>query len=127
MKKQKESEWPLEIKSGSAVVKLYQTIKAGGYSSCCAIYYKGHERKTRFFQDLATAKTTAKAIADEIAQGEHISLELTSTQRLAIQRALEILAPLDIPIDVAAGRYAEAHRYLRDTGGSDFSSRLTSC
>jgi hypothetical protein len=69
MSKQKDSEWPLEIKSGSVVVKIYRTQKANGYVSYSAVYYKGRERKVRFFQDLAVAKTTAKTLADEITQG----------------------------------------------------------
>src|SRR6185312_2549554 len=112
MSKQKDSEWPLEIKSGSVVVKIYRTQKANGYVSYSAVYYKRHERKVRFFQDLAVAKATAKDLADEITQGQHVSLELTANQRLEIQRALEILAPLNIPLDVAAGRYAQAHTAL---------------
>src|SRR6185437_8699943 len=115
MSKQKNSEWPLEIKSGSAVVKIDRTEKANCYVSYSAVYYKGRERKVRFFQDLAVAKSTAKTIADEITQGQHVSLELTANQRLEIQRALEILAPLNIPLDLAASRYAQAHGALAET------------
>jgi hypothetical protein len=42
-------------------------------------------------------------------------LELTANQRLEIQRALEILSPLNIPLDVAANRYAQAHTSLAET------------
>lgn len=116
MKKQAKSEWPIGIKSGSAVVKIYRTQKAGGYESYCTIFYKGHERKTRFFKDLESAKSTAKAIAKEIAQGQQISLELTAPERLAVQRALQLLSPGTLPIDMVVGHYVEAHRQLRDSG-----------
>jgi hypothetical protein len=73
-----KSEWPLEIKSGSAVVKIYQTEKANGYVSYAVVYYVGHEQKTRFFQDLSETKSERKSLADAITQREHISLELTA-------------------------------------------------
>lgn len=111
-----ENEWPLEIKSGSAVVKIYRTEKASGYVSYTAVYYKGRERMVRFFQELAEAKTEARKIANEITQGEHIRLDLTANDKLAIERAREILAPLNIAIDVACGEYAESLRALGGTG-----------
>jgi len=60
--------WPLEVKSGSAVVKTYRAPKASGCVSCAAVYYKGSERKARFFQKLTDAKSAAKKIADAITQ-----------------------------------------------------------
>jgi hypothetical protein len=78
-------------------------------------FTRGGERKTRFFQDLATAKAAAKKIADEINQGEHISLELTAAQRIEAQRAFEISVTLKVPLDVIVSRYAEAHRQLIGT------------
>ena len=117
MKKTTEKEsWPVEVKSGSAVVKIYRTQKSSGYVSYSAVYYKGRERKVRFFQELAEAKAEAKRIADDITEGEHISLELTAGQRLAVKRALEIATQLGIPVDVAVSKYAEAYRHLHETG-----------
>ena len=62
--------WPLEVKSGSAVVKIYRTQKVSGYVSYSAVYYKGRERKVRFFQELAEVKIEAKKIADDITHPE---------------------------------------------------------
>lgn len=107
---------PLEVKSGSAVVKIYRTEKASGYVSYSVVYYKGMERKVRFIQDLAVAKTTAKSIADEIAQGDHFRLELTSNDKLAVQRAWDILSAFDIPIDKACWEYIEALKAVGSTG-----------
>jgi hypothetical protein len=67
---------------------------------------------------LSEAKSEAKKIADEISQGEHISLDLTASQRLAVGRALEILSPLNIPIDIVASHYVEAHRQIGAIGGN---------
>jgi hypothetical protein len=62
MSRSSKSGWPLEIKSGSAVVKIYRTQKASGYT----VFYKGHERKVGLLQDLDLAKSEAKRIADSI-------------------------------------------------------------
>src|SRR5215471_15920795 len=115
--RRRKPEWPLEIKSGSAVVRIYRTQKSNGYTSYSIVFYKGHERKVRFFQDLDIARAEAKQIADSITQGQHISLELSAIEKLAVHRALEILAPLGIPIDAAAARFADAQRALNGTDG----------
>ncbi|HXT13739.1 MAG TPA: hypothetical protein VN873_19475 [Candidatus Angelobacter sp.] len=69
---------------------------------------QGPRVQSAFLSRLGRGKATSKTPADEITQGQHISLELTANQGLEIQRTFEILAPLNIPLDVAANRYAQA-------------------
>jgi hypothetical protein len=50
-----QNQWPVVIKSGSAVVKIYRTEKANGYVSYTAVYYKGRERGVQHGRDRGNA------------------------------------------------------------------------
>jgi integrase len=112
----KGQDFPQVVKSGSAEVRIYRTTKADGYTSYAASFYLEGKRKVRFFQDLDSAKREARKTAEAINNGQPLGVGLDASTRLAYIRAEELLAPLDIAVDVAVSRYVEARRILADVG-----------
>lgn len=66
------------------------------------------KRKRVWRTDLSEAQITAEEACNNIANGEHLSLTLTNSDRLAYLRAQEALSPIAVKLDVAAQEYASA-------------------
>jgi len=70
------------------------------------------KRKRVWRSDLADAQIAAEDACDNIANGEHLSLTLTNTDRLSYLRAQEALSQIAVKLDVAAQEYANAMTLL---------------
>jgi integrase len=66
------------------------------------------------FSDFAAAKREAETVARNLSSIDAAVLKLTSTDRAAYLRALELLKPFGLPIEVAAAHFADAKRILGD-------------
>lgn len=110
----KTPKFPILIKRGSAVVKIYRS-ETRGHIEYVVAYYEGQQRKREKFADLAQAKREAAAKATALCNGELDVLSLRSEDKALYVRALNILRPFNVAIDAAVSEYAKARELL----GSD--------
>ena len=109
---------PLEIKSGSVIVKIYagnNPVGGTAYQQFTVAYYEGAQRKRRRFSDLAAAKREAELVARKLSSGEGEVLRLTSADRTIYLQAVETLRPLNIPLNLAVLEFAAAVKQLPES------------
>lgn len=104
-------EFPHEVRRGSVTVKIYRT-PTRGCDSYTLSYWQDGRRKRPTFSDFPRAKREAEMVARQLASAESGLLELTSADRSAYLRALQLLKPSGTPIEVAAAQFAEAKKAL---------------
>jgi integrase len=114
----KKQKFPLAVKSGASVVKVYLDRKPSGVYYRVA-YHLGGRRHRLNFRDLDKAKNEAQAKAAQLARGDVDAVQLTGKDRLAYGRALDAVKDLGIPLDAAAIDYAEARKILDGHSLSD--------
>ncbi len=107
--------FPITVRRGNTVVKIYPT-PSRGCDGFTVTYYIGDERQRKTFSDLGLAMTEAETAANKLSTGEVNVLTLTSENRLAYVRAIEALKPTGVPLELAAMQFAQAHTLLE--GGS---------
>ena len=103
--------FPVTVKRGHTVVKIYRT-PSRGCEAFTVSYYLGEKRQRVTFSDLGLAMTEAETVANKLSTGEVNVLTLTSGDRLAYIRAIEALKPTGVPLEIAAMLFAEAHALL---------------
>ena len=111
MAKHKVEKFPLRVKQGSTVVKIYQERKRSG-TYYRVVYYLGGKRHRLSVGDLDAAKAEAAAKATQLARGDVDAVQLTGRDRLTYGRALDAVKPFGTPLDAAAIEYAEAKKLL---------------
>jgi integrase len=112
---EKSDDFPLTLKRGSSVVKIYRH-QDNGYEVYTLVYYLHGERKRPTFASLEAARDEADRVLDQINNGEPDVLTLTNTERLAYLRAKQVLEKLNVPVDVAAIQFAHATDQLNGHG-----------
>lgn len=117
--KTKSEKFPISVRRGSSVVKIYRdkTKTSGTYYRVS--FYKGGKRCGLNFADLGEAKTEAEAKAAQLSRGDIDALHITGKDRLIYGRALEAIRPFDVPLDAAALEFAEAKKILSGFSLSD--------
>lgn len=70
-------------------------------------------RKRRVFATKAEAIEAGKKASGDLGSGKLTAPDLSAKELLACARALELLAPVKVPIDLAAGDYARAIQRLK--------------
>lgn len=103
--------FPITVKRGNVRVKIYSTPTNGCDSYTVAYYFAG-KRQRRTFADLALAKQEAELAATKISAGELDVLQLTSADRTAYVRAMEMLKALGTPLELAVMQFVEAAKLL---------------
>ena len=91
-KTQAEKEFPLKVKAGSTVVKIYRDRKRSG-DYFRLVYYLGGKRHRLCFSSLDAAKTEAAAKAAQLARGDVDAVQLNGRDRLTYGRALDEIRP----------------------------------
>ncbi len=108
-------EKPVEIKRGNVIVKVYAGRNRVGdriYPQFTLVYYNGAQRHKKRFADLEEAKREAVFVAAKLASGENQVLHLTSTDRTVYLGSVELLRPLNVPLNIAVGEYVSAVKAL---------------
>lgn len=106
-----KTKFPITVKRGNVRVKIYSTPSNGCDSFTVAYYFAG-KRQRRTFADLAIAKQEAELAATKISAGEMDVLQLTSADRTAYVRAMEMLKALGTPLELAVMQFVEATKLL---------------
>ena len=100
--------FPLEIKRGNASVKIYKRFKNGYEEFRIAYYDLDGRRKLQSFSSLQAAKDEAAVKATSISTGDFTGLSLSGEDRLCYLRALDVLKPLNVPLEMAVMQFVEA-------------------
>src|SRR5262245_18040568 len=109
-----KSKFPVSVKRGSAVGKINET-PTKGYTSYTLVYWLDGQRRRKTFSRFDVAKTEAEAVATQLGNGEVDSLALSREDKAAYARAVKLLEPCGMPLELAAAHVAEAVKIL----GSD--------
>lgn len=103
--------FPIIVKRGFAIAKIYRSTNAG-YEQFTMAYYDGQSRKRQKFSDLAEAKREAESVVNRLCRGELDVLTLKSEDRTAYVRSCEALKKVGITLDLAVNEYVEARNRL---------------
>lgn len=98
----------------SVTFKIYKTPRQD-YDAYTLVYYQDGQRKRKLCSTFEGALAEADEVAKLLGSKDVDVLELRGADRAALRRALELLNPLGISIDVAAAEYAHIKRLLGDT------------
>lgn len=111
MKTKESGKFPLIIKAGSVRVPVYRTASRGRPLFQVSDY-SGGRRRLRSFADLGVARAEAERIANRLAAGEVVAAGLGAADRASLGRALELLRPTGVALEIACATFSEAHRLL---------------
>src|SRR6516164_8323220 len=109
--KKKRLRFPIVVKRGSSVVKIYRDRKPTGTYYRVA-YYIGGKRHRLHFNNLEKATSEAEAKAAHLSRGDIDAVQLTGKDRLVYGRAVEAVKEYGAPLDAAALEYSEARKLL---------------
>ncbi len=104
---------PIEVKAGSAVVKIYQIINRGRILYTVTHYPTTGQRKRQNFADLKEAKAEAYRLAANLRKGDIEVLKLSNKDRSSYLHALAEIAPTGRNLELAATEFAGARRASR--------------
>lgn len=110
-----KQKFPLPITRRGVTAKIHRAtqIQHGRrYTGYLVTYRLLGKLKRVWRSQLEDAKSVATEACDKIASGDHLALELTSSDRMTYLRAIQPLAPIGVELDVAARDYASAIKEL---------------
>ena len=113
--KAKRHRFPIVVKRGSSVVKIYRDRKPTGMYYRVA-YHIGGKRHRLHFNDLEKATSEAEAKASQLSRGDMDAMQLSGKDRLVYGRAVEAVREHGVPLDAAALEYSEARKILDGVG-----------
>jgi integrase len=102
------------VKQGSAAVPIYQSDCRGSTRFTLAFYHNGR-RLRRSFGSLVKAKEEARIVALKIQRGMSDDNDLRPGDRACFRAALDLLAPLRLPLIGVIEEYVECRRQLGGT------------
>ncbi|MHB8521869.1 MAG: hypothetical protein ACYDH9_14060 [Limisphaerales bacterium] len=103
--------FPYSVSVGSVEVKIYRT-PSHGCESYTVSYWLAGQRRRLVFADFGRAKQEAEAVAAKMSRGDAAALTLTARDREVYVRAMELVNPIGVPLDLAALQFVEAHKKL---------------
>lgn len=104
----------VSVKRWNITVRIYPYQKNGATYYNVADYSSG-KRIFVGFSDLQKAKCEAELIAARMATGDKDVLQLRSSDRAAYMRAVQLLAPIGVPLESAVAQFVEAVSLLGKT------------
>ena len=102
---------PETVTVGNVRVKIYHRVKAG-YEIFEVSDYSCGSRRLRSFSNYEQAREEAKRIARLMASGETTAAQIRNPQAASYGRAIELLRPTGLSLELAAAHFAEAFRLL---------------
>jgi integrase len=110
-----KTRFPLRISEfgvSTSIHKSRQVQNGQTYDGYLVVYSLLGRRKRVWRSDLGEAKAAAREACVKISNGEQVVLELRQSDRLTYLRAVEAVAGVEVPIDIACREYAEARALL---------------
>ena len=111
----KRIRFPIVVKRGSSVVKIYRDRKPTGTYYRVA-YHIGGKRHRPNFSDIEKATSEAEAKASQLSRGDVDAMQLSGKDRLVYGRAVEAVKEYGVPLDAAALEYSQARKILDGVG-----------
>ena len=109
----KTVKFPHPVRYGSCLATIYRAQNKG-YASFTVVFYDANNVRQRLtFSTFETAKEEAERLLRGIVQGDAGAGILRDADRFAYMRALEILRPTGLALDLAVHQQAEAHKLLK--------------
>lgn len=103
---------------GNVSVRIYHVHrKSDGRQFWQVADYTTGKRRLASFADRAKAEKEAQRIAKNLASGNVVALELGPHDRAAYGRAIELLRPTGVSLEVAAATFAEAMAFVGNQPG----------
>src|SRR5438477_13149872 len=99
--KAKRQRFPIVVRRGSSVVKIYRDRKPTGTYYRVA-YHIGGKRHRPHFNDFEKAIAEAEAKASQLSRGDIDAAQLTGRDRLVYGRAVEAVKDYGAPLDAIA-------------------------
>jgi integrase len=109
--KAKRIRFPIVVKRGSSVVKIYRDRKPTG-TYYRVVYHIGGKRHRLHFNDFEKATSEAEAKAAQLSRGDVDAMQLSGRDRLVYGRALDAVREFDLPLDAVAIEYSDARKLL---------------
>src|SRR5215472_13513273 len=103
----KRNRFPIVVKRGSSVVKIYRDRKPSGIYFRVT-YHIGGKRHRLNFCDLDKAKSEAEAKASQLSRGDVDAMQMSGKDRLIYGRAMDAVKETGVHLDAAALEYAQA-------------------
>jgi len=107
----KRHRFPILVKRGSSVVKIYRDRKPSG-TYFRVTYHIGAKRHRLNFSNLDKAKGEAEAKAAQLSRGDVDAMQLSGRDRLVYGRAVEAIREHGVSLDAVALEYSEARKML---------------
>src|SRR5215475_10361028 len=107
----KRIRFPIVLKRGSSVVKIYRDRKPEGTYYRVA-YHLGGKLHRLNFSDLGEATSEAEAKASQLSRGDVDAAQLSGKDRLEYGRAKDAVKEFNLPLDAVAIEYSEARKLV---------------
>src|SRR5262245_48224646 len=107
----KRVRFPIVVKRGSSVVKIYRDRKPEGTYYRVTYYLEG-KRQRLCFHDLQAAINEAELKASHHARADRYALEFDGKDRLEYGRAKDAVKQFGLALDAVANEYNEARKLL---------------
>jgi integrase len=107
----KTPEFPIVVKKGSATVKIYLT-PSRGCDLYTLSYWVNGKRKRPTFASLGDARKEAAKVVATLDKGEFSDATLDREARAAYCRAIELLKPSGVALELAVAQFTEASALL---------------
>lgn len=104
--------WPQRVKVGSVSVTVYRRTRADGSHGFEVADYSTGSRRLRSFPTADSALAEAQRIARLMASGDATAAQVTGRDVASYGRAIELLRPAGLAIELAAANYARAFDIL---------------
>ena len=114
MKQTQSESYPLRVKAGNATVTIYKRTRGDGTPGFEVADYSGGARKLRSFPDARSARAEAERIARMLATGDAHAAEIGGRELAGYGRAVQLLRPTGISLEIAAATVAKAVELLGD-------------
>jgi hypothetical protein len=102
---------PIELRKGSAVLKVYHA-PTGKYDGYLLAYYMNGQRKREHLASMEAAKKRAGELFTQIENGETAALDMRGDQRASYVRAETLIVPTGKSLELVAAEAAELKRIL---------------
>jgi integrase len=111
MKQDTQDKFPLQVRKGHAVVKIYR-VKNRDALAYCVSYIAPTGRKRRNFAQLDLARREAANVAQHLADGDMEALKLTGQERQIYVEAERAIVGTGLPLHSVAHEFARAFDIL---------------
>ena len=101
----------IRIKRGGVTASVHPTPR-GGYDAFTLVFYQDGKRVRKIFPTLELARREGQAVIDSLSRGEIGASSLTGDQRASYLRAMNLLSPCGVSLELAAAEYAGAKKML---------------